>query len=273
MRSKRFIRVIIVLLFFCLSIFLSCDALAVVQDPSNGNCAATLSSDLQFHLPIVSFQGQSYWADFEVIPNTQEIQLTNYGAITDTGPYADCRPALLSPDLTLHCPTILFDGVSYLADFRYSHDSSLSLIGVGQDADHATLYELAPASTYQEGCVSPCLCPISINQHLVGSLNLIPLNPGPAFSRFSLDDISWIVIGPGGKALHTMTGFGIYHSNGEVAGTHQLILEISIDKGDLTHFDSGLVSDGSDFPAISISVDRGTACYDVRIDIIASPRQ
>jgi hypothetical protein len=244
------------------------------SDPlsQNGNCVATLSSDLQFHVPVVSFQGQPYWADFQVSPDTLEIQLTNYGLLTDISPFANCRPALLSPELTLHIPTILFDGVSYLADFQYSHDSFLTLIGFGQTAN-ATPYQLAPASTYQEGCVSPCECPVTIGQQITGSFNLIQLNPSPLFSRFSLDDISWTVTSPDGTVLHTITGFGIYQTGGEFAKMHQLILEISIDNSDLTLFDSGLILDSSQFPAISISVDRGTSCFDILMNIIASPSQ
>jgi len=242
------------------------------SDPlsQNGNCAATLSSDLQLHDPVVSFNGQSYWADFQVSPDTLEIQLTNYGLVTDMNPFANCRPALLSPDLTLHIPTILFDGVSYLADFQYSHDSFLTLIGFGQTAN-TTPYQLAPTSTYQEGCVSPCLCPVTIGQQITGSFELIPLNPSPMFSRFSLDNISWTVTNLDGTVLHTITGFGIYQTGGEFAKMHELILEISIDNSDLMHFDSGLIPDSSQFPEISISVDRGTSCYDILMSIIASP--
>ena len=40
----------------------------------------------------------------------------------------------------------------------------------------------------------------------------------------------------------------------------------------LTHFDSGLVVDGSaPFPVISIRVDRGTSCYDIMMYIDAAP--
>jgi hypothetical protein len=65
----------------------------------------------------------------------------------------------------------------------------------------------------------------------------------------------------------------IYQVGGEFAKMHQLILEISIDNGDLMHFDSGLVADGLPFPAFSISLDRGSACYDILMSIMAEPRQ
>ncbi len=254
---------------------------AILQpDSENGDCAATLSSGLQLHIPVINFHGQSYWADFQVISdtleihlNTLEIQLTNYGLLTDIRPFANCRPALVSPDLTLHSPTILFGGVSYLADFQYSHDSVLSLFGVGQKTTNTTPYLLASSSTYQEGCVSPCLCPITIGRQILGAFKLIQLNSSPAFDRYSLDDISWTVASPDGTVMHTITGFGIYQTGGDFAKTHRLVLELSIDNSDLMHFDSGLVPDSFQFPAISISVDRGSTCYDIFMNIVASPRE
>jgi hypothetical protein len=274
MKWDKLVRGVIVLIFPCTLMFHPGAACANSQDSANGNCAALISSDLlQFYVPIVNFQGQSYWAEFQVIPDTSEIQLINYGLITDMGPFVNCRPSLLAPDLTLHIPAILFGGGFYLADFQYSQDSSLALIGFGKETADTSLYQLTSASIYQEGCVSPCLCPVDIGRQIAGTFELIQLNPSPMFSRFSLDNISWTVIGPDGAVLHTITGFGIYQVGGESAKMHQLILEVSIDNGDLTHFDSGLVPDSSQFPAISISVDRGSACYDILMSVIASPRQ
>lgn len=274
MTSQKPVGITVVLILVCILIFLPGNSGADSQGSANGNCAASLSVDLsQLYVPLLNFQGQSFRADFQVIPDTSGVQLTDYGLISDMGPFADCRPALLSSDLTLHIPTILFGGISYLADFQYSQDSSLALIGLGQKTADTTTYKLASSSTYQEGCVSPCMCPITIGLQITGTFDLIQLNPDPLFSRFSLDDIHWTVIGADDAVLHTITGFGIYKVGGEFAAMHQLVLEISIDKGDLVHFDSGLVPDSSQFPAISISLDRGTVCYDVFLKISAKPVQ
>jgi hypothetical protein len=241
-------------------------------DSTNGNCAAALSSDLKLHVPIITFYGKSYYADFEVIPDSLEIQLTSSGLLTDVGPFVGCRPSLLSPDLTLHIPTILFGGSSYLADFEYSHDLSLALIGAGQ-TENVILYQLSSASSFQEGCVSPCLCPVTIGLEMSGTFKMVRMNLGPLFDRFGLDEVSWTVANSDGTVVHTIKGFGIYQRGGELANMHQLILELSIDGGDLIHFDSGLIPDGSLFPAILISVDRGTACYDIFMNIIANPSE
>ena len=31
-----------------------------------------------------------------------------------------------------------------------------------------TLYELSPGTTFQEGCVGPCLCPITLPEEMTG---------------------------------------------------------------------------------------------------------
>lgn len=238
--------------------------------PANDSCAATLSNDLSLDVPIIIFHGQSYWADFKAIPDTLEIQMTNYGLLTDTGPFNSCQPSSLSPDLMLHIPKISFNGGYYLADFEYSHYLSLTLIGVGQKNKETPLYKLSSSSIYQEGCVSPCLCPITVGNIISGTFKLIQLNPTPLFKRFSLDEISWAVINSDGEVVHTITGFGIYQIAGEFAMMHQLVLEVSIDNNEQTRFDSALISDGSQFPGISIWVDRGTECYDILMGINAS---
>ena len=112
-----------------------------------------------------------------------------------------------------------------------------------------------------------------IGLNLSGTFNLVPINQGPLFDEFDLDEISWTVANSDGTVVHKITGFGIYQRGGEFAYMHRLILEVSIDGSNLMHFDSGLVADGSEFPAISISVDRGTTCYDTFMNIIASPRK
>lgn len=239
---------------------------------STDNCTATLSNDLLLNVPILTFYGFPIWAVFQSVPDTAEIALTNYGSPVDPTVFSGCQPSILSPDLILHVPDIVFDGLSYLADFQYSHDLSFSLIGAGLNTD-STLYQLSADSTYQEGCVAPCMCPVSIARGISGTFKLIPLNPVAFYNRYSLDEIYWTVINPDGTVAHTITGFGTYQIGGEFALMNQLVLELSIDNSDLMHFDSGLVVDGAQFPVISIPVDRGTACYDIMMYINAAPAQ
>lgn len=238
--------------------------------PSTDNCAATLSNDLLLDVPILTFYGVPLQADFQVIPGTFDIELTNYNPPGDPTLFSGCRPSVLSPDLLLHVPNILFAGLSFLADFKYSHDLSFSLIGAGLKTD-TTFYRLSADSTYQEGCVAPCMCPVTVPRGMSGTFKLIPLSPVAFYARYSLDEISWTVSNPDGTVVHTITGFGIYQIGGEFARMQQLVLELSIDNGDLTHFDSGPVNDDAQFPVISIPVDRGTSCFDIIMYINAAP--
>ncbi len=113
------------------------------SDPLSGNCTATSSNDLSLNVPILIYHGQPFWADFQGDPNSLDIQLTNFGLLPDLGPFGGCQPSLLSPDLILHIPTILFDGVPFLADFQYSHDLLLHLTGAGQRTGNTTPYQVS----------------------------------------------------------------------------------------------------------------------------------
>ncbi len=136
----------------------------------------------------------------------------------------------------------------------------------------AVVYRLNPGSTYQEGCVAPCTCPVSTIGKIKGTFRLVQLTPTPLFTRYRVAKVSWVVIDPNEEVVHTIRGHGIYRLGGEIALMQQLILDLSIDGADPVVFDSGLVPVESAFPNISISVDRGTKCYDTWLDINAGPK-
>jgi len=139
-------------------------------------------------------------------------------------------------------------------------------------AEAAVVYRLSPGSTYQEGCVGPCMCPVSMIGKIKGTFKLVQLTPTPLFTRYRVAKISWAVINPSGEVVHMIRGHGIYQLGGEIALMQQLILDLSIDGADPVFFDSGLVPVESAFPNISISLDRGTRCYDTWLDINARPK-
>jgi hypothetical protein len=139
-------------------------------------------------------------------------------------------------------------------------------------AKAAVVYRLSPGSTYQEGCVAPCMCPVSMIGKIKGTFKLVQLTPTPLFTRYRVVKISWVVMNPNKEVVHMIRGHGIYQLGGETALMQQLILDLSIDGADPVFFDSGLVPVESAFPNISISVDRGTKCYDIWLDINARPK-
>ena len=132
-------------------------------------------------------------------------------------------------------------------------------------------YRLIPGSTFQEGCVGPCLCPIGIEEEVTGTFTLTPAGSDPLFTNYNLEKISWTVTDFNQEVAHRITGQGTYRLGGEVALTHQLILDLSIDGADPARLDSGLIQGGPEFPAISASVNRGTFCFNIWMDINAAP--
>jgi hypothetical protein len=135
------------------------------------------------------------------------------------------------------------------------------------------LYSLTPGTTLQEGCVGPCLCPVRFPEALTGTFLLVPAGSDPLFTYYNLEEISWTAFNSNGGIAHKITGQGTYKFGGEVALTQQLILDLNIDGGSSERFDSGVIAGGSEFPSLSISVSRGTSCYNISMDIIASPRK
>lgn len=134
-------------------------------------------------------------------------------------------------------------------------------------------YTLAPGSIFQEGCIAPCMCPVRLPEVVTGIFLLTPAGSDPLFTHYSLDEISWTTFDSKGGIVHKITGKGTYRFGGEVALTQQIILDLNIDGGGTQHFDSGQVAGGSEFPSISISVSLGTFCYNVSMNIKASPEK
>jgi hypothetical protein len=131
-------------------------------------------------------------------------------------------------------------------------------------------YRLSPGSTFQEGCVGPCLCPVGLAEAVTGTFLLVPAGADPLFTNYKLDEISWTALDPNGGITHKITGRGTYRVGGEFALTHQLVLDISIDGANPQHLDSNLIPGGSEFPLIDIAVSRQTPCFDIWMDIKAA---
>lgn len=83
-------------------------------------CAAVLANDFFLRIPAVSYNNQTYRANFKFDPIALSILFLNAGVVTDTGPFDSCALAALTLDLLLHLPDVKFQGDSYQADFRNS---------------------------------------------------------------------------------------------------------------------------------------------------------
>lgn len=124
-KNLQFARVFFVS-FFILALFA-----APQESNAKNDCAASLSSDFTLSVPIVTFAGQAYWADFQYVPNTMDFALTNAGLVADASQFSTCAPATLSPSLQLQIPAVIFNGVSYWGDFQYDQGVNFTLTGAG----------------------------------------------------------------------------------------------------------------------------------------------
>jgi hypothetical protein len=132
------------------------------------------------------------------------------------------------------------------------------------------LYRLNSASTYQDGCFPPCLCPIMIEQSLRGTFLLTPIVITGTYNNYQIDDVNLVVAGFDPPLL--ITGKGQYTIFAEFAALNRLELDLSVGGEPVQHFDSGWVTGGNDFPKIDIVVSiNGMFCHDTVLHIDAGP--
>lgn len=104
--------------------------LALVVDPKLSPCDATLSSTLLLVVPVLTYNGQYYWANFQYSTGSN-FTLTNAGGVADSNVYSSCSPATLSSDFKLHIPAVTYNGGSYSVDFQYTTGLTFTLTGAG----------------------------------------------------------------------------------------------------------------------------------------------
>ena len=138
-------------------------------------------------------------------------------------------------------------------------------------ASGADLYSLQPGSTFSEGCVPPCHCPVFGPNDVAGTFVMGEGHTEGTITEYPIEEIAWTVTFDG-EIVHELTGTGTYRmGGGGYALMHELALDLVIDGGETEHLESGLVPGGSEFPSISIPVSRGTECFDIWMDIVAAP--
>ena len=133
-------------------------------------------------------------------------------------------------------------------------------------------YRLVRDSTYQHGCWDPCDCPIEQERALIGSFDLVELEANPFFSEFAVVNFRCRVQGSIDADVIQIAGFGTYLVHAEFAVQNRMGLDLIVDGSPLTHFDSGLVVGGSDFPRIDVTVSiNGMYCLDTVLHLKAVP--
>jgi len=132
---------------------------------------------------------------------------------------------------------------------------------------------LIRGSTYQEGCLPPCLCPILVAQPLRGTFSLVKIAGDGHTTEYAVLDVRLNVISIYPVPSSSFRGSGKYTRIAGFAGfLHQLELDLSVDGEIPVSFDSGLVNERRPFPAIDIAVAQNDFfCYDIVLDIKARP--
>jgi hypothetical protein len=135
-------------------------------------------------------------------------------------------------------------------------------------ASQKEIYRLTDASSFEDGCFAPCLCPAHFQGALIGAFTMTPDAPTPLYRVFKITDLNWFVPNLG----YWVTGSGTYKVGGEVALTHELSLDLVVGDRDVQHYDSGVVPGGADFPAIKITISMNNmVCHDTVFGVSALP--
>jgi hypothetical protein len=133
-------------------------------------------------------------------------------------------------------------------------------------------YALLSESTFQEGCYPPCRCPLFAPRPVSGTFALVDLRQDPLFTEFAVVGVDWVIAGAPDAPDTPVRGVGTYRVGGEFAVQQRLHLDVRVGDGDLTRFDSGLVTGGGEFPRVDIVASvNGFYCYDRVIDLHAVP--
>ena len=140
--------------------------------------------------------------------------------------------------------------------------------------DQVHPYILLPESTVQRGCFPPCLCPLGVPRPIGGTFALVDLRRDPLFVELAVVDVDWLIARAPGASGIPVRGAGTYRVGGEFAVQQQLSLDLRVGEEGPTHFDSGLVDGGGEFPRIDISASvHDLHCFDTLLDLHALPRR
>lgn len=152
-----------------------------------------------------------------------------------------------------------------------------TVIGVASSpvpASDLTTYTLNH-STYQEGCLPPCECPIQ-SWSVGGTFRLVPLPNAttPVRREWAVVNVNWSTISLSPPAARRFSGFGSY-AIVDVGPTsnQRMVLDLTeLNSGLASRFDSGTVSGGTQFPNIDVDLAvNGFYCNDKVFSLHATP--
>jgi hypothetical protein len=121
-----------------------------------------------------------------------------------------------------------------------------------EPANNSVQYSLKPDSSFIQGCLPPCPCPLLFGGLVKASFLLTPTGFDGLFNTYAVSDVKWGFVINNTNLF--VTGSGTYKIGGEVAVQQELALDLHLGAGTLEHFDSGLVAMVTPFPEINVSI-------------------
>jgi hypothetical protein len=134
----------------------------------------------------------------------------------------------------------------------------------------ASIYRLSSASTFQEGCFDPCLCPLMNEAPILGTFALSPQSITGFIDTYTVSQVNWHVML--GQDAIRITGSGTYEIGGEFALMSRLQLDLEVGDEDVAHFDSGWIVGPANLDNVDLTISiNGIFCYDTVIQVDAAP--
>jgi hypothetical protein len=139
-----------------------------------------------------------------------------------------------------------------------------------QTVTNTALYQVNQDSSFEEGCIPPCLCPDMFPVPVTGTFLLTPTGYDGLYNTYAVTNVKWHV--PINGADMVVTGSGTYKVGGEVALLQELELDLQFGGADVKHFDSGLGPMAAPFPEIKLSISTtNKICFAAAFKLAASP--
>ena len=133
-------------------------------------------------------------------------------------------------------------------------------------------YQLVETAMFEAGCLPPCMCPVSNRAPLKGTFRLVNVPVDGPFELYQVLDVDWTFTTAASTTARAQ-GSGTYRRNAPSQGLHQLVLDLSVDGGEVQRYESGLVEGADDFPAFELPVAlHGFFCHDSVYGVHAVPR-
>ena len=134
----------------------------------------------------------------------------------------------------------------------------------------ARLYKLEPASTFQQGCFAPCLCPYLQTAPLRGTFRLELITVGNVFDFYEVSHIRWRALPSNTQAI-PIAGDGFYKVS-TIAGLQQMAVSLAVGADAVEQFDSAEVPLTAEFPRIRVTISiNGGFCHDTVMELHARP--